>query len=67
MLVDTNIILDVIANRVPFNKEAEEIFLISANSIISSYISASSVTDIYYLIRKYLHSKEEAKNYDKII
>lgn len=33
----------------------------AANHIIDMYITASSATDIYYLVRKYLHSTEKAK------
>lgn len=33
----------------------------AANRIMEAYITASSATDIYYLIRKYLHSTEQTK------
>jgi len=42
-------------------KDAEEIFLMAANHTIEMYITASSATDIYYLIRKHLHNTEAAK------
>lgn len=32
------------------------------NRIEDMYITASSVTDIYYLVRKYLHSTEQTKS-----
>jgi len=32
-----------------------------ANHIVDMYITASSATDIYYLVRKHLHSALEAK------
>ena len=40
----------------------QKIFLMAANQTIEMYITASSATDIYYLIRKYLHNTEEAKS-----
>ena len=61
ILADTNVIIDALASREPWNKSAEEIFLMAANQTIEMYITASSATDIYYLIRKYLHNTEEAK------
>ncbi len=61
-LVDTNVIIDALTGREPFRETAEEIFMLAANQIEDLYITASSVTDIYYLIRKHLHDTERAKS-----
>lgn len=61
-LVDTNVIIDALTGREPFRETAEEIFMLAANQIEDLYITASSVTDIYYLIRKHLHDTEWAKS-----
>lgn len=61
VLVDTNVILDAMTSREPWNKTAEKILIMAANEIIDVNISASAVTDIYYMIRKHLHSAENAK------
>ena len=60
ILVDTNVIIDALTGREPFREEAEQIFLIAANQTEDMYIAASSATDIYYLVRKHLHSAEQA-------
>ena len=62
ILVDTNIIIDALTGREPFRESAEQIFLLAANQIEEMYITAGSATDIYYLIRKYLHNAEQSKN-----
>jgi len=62
ILVDTNIIIDTLTGREPFRESAEQIFMLAANQIEDMYITASSATDIYYLIRKYLHNTEQSKN-----
>lgn len=62
ILVDTNIIIDALTGREPFRELAEQIFLLAANMIEDMYITASSATDIYYLIRKHLHNTEQAKS-----
>ena len=62
ILIDTNVIIDALTSREPFREEAEQIFLLVANQIEDMYITASSATDIYYLVRKYLHSTEQAKS-----
>lgn len=61
VLIDTNVIIDALTSREPWKKSAEKIFLLSADYTIDMYITASSATDIYYLVRKYLHSTEQAK------
>lgn len=62
ILVDTNVIIDALTSREPFREDAEQIFLLAANQIEDMYIIASSATDIYYLIRKYLHDSDQARN-----
>lgn len=61
ILVDTNVIIDALTSREPWNKSAEKIFIMAANHSMDMYITASSATDIYYLVRKYLHNTELAK------
>ena len=61
ILVDTNVIIDALIAREPWNESAEKIFLLGANHIVDLYITASSATDIYYLIRKHLHNVQIAK------
>lgn len=62
ILVDTNIIIDTLTGREPFRELAEQIFILAANQIEDMYITASSATDIYYLVRKHLHNTEQSKN-----
>ena len=56
ILVDTNVIIDTLTGREPFRESAEQIFILAANQIEDMYITASSATDIYYLVRKHLHN-----------
>ena len=51
ILVDTNIVIDALTGREPFREPAEQIFMLAANQIEDMYITASSATDVYYLIR----------------
>ena len=61
ILVDTNIVIDALTSREPWKESAEKIFLFGANQMVDMYITASSATDIYYIIRKYLHDTKAAK------
>lgn len=60
-LIDTCIIIDALQSRKPFDKDAEAVFLSVANRRCVGFLTANSVTDIYYLMHRALHSKEETK------
>ena len=61
ILLDKNVIIDVLTSREPWNKSAEKIFLMGANHVVDMYITASSATDIYYLLRKYIKDTAQSK------
>jgi predicted nucleic acid-binding protein len=67
VLLDTNIILDVILKRDPYINDAVRILSLSDSKEIDSFITANSVTDIYYIIRKSFDSVEDRKNAIKFI
>jgi len=52
VLVDTNVILDFVLNRVPFADDAAILFQYVEQQTFSAVISASAVTDIFYLLNK---------------
>ena len=53
-LLDTNVVLDALAAREPFRKEAEQLFLLAAEERYAGYITANSLTDIWYIASKHL-------------
>lgn len=55
--IDTNVILDCLLKREPFAVDAREIFNLSEHNDFSGFVTASSVTDIYYILRKTIGSK----------
>ncbi|MDR1270508.1 MAG: PIN domain-containing protein [Planctomycetaceae bacterium] len=59
VLIDTNIILDVLLNRQPYCRNAAKIVVLSEKEIIESYISASAITDIYYITQKMYKDKQK--------
>ena len=54
VLIDTNIILDDILNRGNNALLARKINSMSADGLINSYITANSVTDIFYIVSESL-------------
>ncbi len=61
VLIDTNVIIDALTSREPWNESAETIFIMTANHMMDMYITASSATDIYYLVRKHMHNADQTK------
>ena len=60
IMVDTNIIIDVLLEREPFVNDSYKLLSLCEEHQIDGFVSASSITDIYYLVRKYTHSNELA-------
>lgn len=60
-LIDTCIIIDVLQSRTPFAEAAQKIFIYTANKQFEGYITAKSVTDIYYLTHRLTHSDMETR------
>jgi len=60
ILIDTNVTLDILLNRQPWYTNAALIFGLTQQALIKSYISASSVTDIFYITQKE-HGKKTAQ------
>ena len=52
VLIDTNVIIDYLDDRAPFADDAERIFDLCEHGELTGVITASSITDIYYVMRK---------------
>ena len=60
VLLDTNVVLDVLLERGEWLAEASIIWQASADGRLESCVTASSLTDIYYISRR-LKGKETAR------
>ncbi len=52
ILLDTNIILDIALERREFFENSKELMLTINRLNISTFVSATTVTDIYYILKK---------------
>ena len=52
MLLDTNIILDIALKREPFYTDSAGIFKKIDNKTIFGFVTATTITDIYYIAKK---------------
>lgn len=61
ILIDTNVILDIIQKREPFFSNSYQALRNAIETDTECMISASAVTDIFYILRKSLQSSQKAK------
>jgi predicted nucleic acid-binding protein len=59
VFIDTNVLLDVFLNRIPFVENAQRIWSLAENRTLRGVISASSVLNVYYIVQK-LASRQKA-------
>lgn len=60
LMIDTNLFLDVLLQREPFYTDSRAVLELCERQKVSGFLSASSVTDLFYLVRRQLHSVELA-------
>ncbi len=58
VLIDTNVLLDFVLEREPFVGYAEQVFEAAKHSSIQLGMSATTITDLYYIARKKLGKKQ---------
>ena len=64
VLIDTNVVLDVLLGREPFVSQSAKVVFLSEKAVIHGYVSASTATDIFYIVSKEFQNKD--KTYDAI-
>lgn len=52
ILIDTNVILDIVLDREPFAEHAVLLFKTAHEQRIHMFMTATTVTDLYYITRK---------------
>jgi len=61
VLVDTNIILDFLLARDLFLPDAEALFQLMRSGQIVGFVTATTLTDIFYIARRHSRSMERAR------
>ena len=52
VLLDANVVLDVLLNRAPWATEAKTIWQANDEGQLTAYITATTITDIFYVARR---------------
>ena len=67
VLFDTNVILDVLLDREPFAEEATYLMTKVEQSEIAGHLGATTITTIYYLLRKSLGNEIAAEKMEILL
>ena len=67
ILIDTNIVLDLFLDRKPFSHAAGIIFSATEKGYFISYLGATTVTTIHYLLSKALGAKDGKIVIEKVL
>lgn len=62
ILIDTNVIIDVLNNREPFADNSSAVLKLCESNNIKGFITATTITDIYYVLRKNINDKSSLYN-----
>jgi predicted nucleic acid-binding protein len=55
IFLDSNILMDIFANRQPFVKASLEIYKLGVNNKIKLYTSSNTITTLHYLLKKFIN------------
>lgn len=67
VLIDTCIVVDILQKREPFYQAAMEILLSVSNRKCTGILTAKSITDIYYILRRSIHDEEKVRKLVRIL
>ena len=62
LLIDTNVVLDVLLRREPFFRTAAEVLSLTQRDEVREYVSASAITDIYYIANKQMKDRDAVRD-----
>ena len=60
IMLDTNVVIDVLLDREPFSENSSEVLRLCEQRTVEGFISASSMTDIFYLVKRHTGSTDRA-------
>jgi predicted nucleic acid-binding protein len=66
VLIDTNVTLDFLLHRKHY-AYAATVFSLAENKVITGFVSASAITDIFYVAKKVLGKKQTKEELKKLL
>lgn len=67
LFIDADVVIDFFTDRLPFANPASEIFELSEQGKVQLYLSAASINNVYYIVRRFLGHKETLRVIEELI
>lgn len=67
LFIDSDVVIDFFTDREPFASPASELFELNERGEVKLYLSAISINNIYYIVRKYLGHSETLKVIEELV
>ncbi|MCB0629476.1 MAG: PIN domain-containing protein [Lewinella sp.] len=67
LFIDSDVVIDFFTDREPFANPASEIFELNEQGKLKLHVSAVSINNIYYIVRKYLDHKRAIQVIEDLI
>jgi predicted nucleic acid-binding protein len=67
IFMDTNVVIDFLADRQPFSQQAARLFDLTIDGKVTIYISAVSYNNIYYILRQSLTNNATIKLLEALV
>lgn len=62
VIIDTNIALDMMANRQDFQDDAAKVFTICIGGLAQGHFSSNSVCDLHYVLHHHFHDEQRTRS-----
>lgn len=59
---DTNVIIDILEQREPYFNYSRSVFMMVTDGLLDGIVGASSITDVYYIVKKSRKDSRQALN-----
>lgn len=67
LFIDSDVVIDFFTDREPFVGPASELFELNEQGAIQLYLSAISINNIYYIVRRYLGHKKTLEVIEELV
>lgn len=67
ILLDTDVVLDFFFDRKPFSEDAAQILTMCENKLITGYVTAVALSNIYYILRKTAKHEKVIDNLKRLL
>ena len=66
LFLDTNVLMDILANRIPFYESSSKVYKLGLNKKCNLFTSSNTINTLHYLLKKFIGEQDIRKALDEI-